>query len=462
MQKVKAHLERTPRPLKDLRRDVPSELLKIVERMLAKDPAERYQTPVEVAAALTPFLAAPPQPPRRKHWPMVAAGFAFLAALAAGILIYVQTDNGTIVIETKDENIAVMIEKAGGVKIVDQTNKREYHLRVGAKDIPTGNYEIEVSEPLAGLEFQVRQFELKRGKEVRLVAKMLPKGKGNAPERALTAGERQRALERLNLLKEILAAKEDNYRQGSMPINEVIKAKQNVARAELILCETDRERVRVHERLVELAKQLVDIHNSQAELGQIPAADILSAKAEYQEARGDLERVQARVASGMAEELVPIEVHKTENPEKAYAVVVGGEAHYRGKAAFYWIDQFRDVDLKNRIEAAQAMGYIAQKNPEQIPVLIALLAQKNPNVAESAAVALGNVGPAAKSALSALIDQLGSYLKTDAKSDVDVSVGTKGRDPKRSPVAVKGFFRKTSLPFVLRAGTHENRAGNHR
>src|SRR5207253_105655 len=94
VQKVKAHLESTPRPLKDLRPDLPVELIRVIERMMAKDPARRFQTPAEVAAALAPFLAAPPRPSRRKKWPFVAAALAFAAALVAGVIIYVQTDRG--------------------------------------------------------------------------------------------------------------------------------------------------------------------------------------------------------------------------------------------------------------------------------------------------------------------------------------------------------------------------------
>src|SRR5262245_65410050 len=55
MQKVIAHLEQTPRPVTELRPEVPAELANIIQKMLAKDPAERYQTPAEVAAALVPF-----------------------------------------------------------------------------------------------------------------------------------------------------------------------------------------------------------------------------------------------------------------------------------------------------------------------------------------------------------------------------------------------------------------------
>ena len=39
-----------------VRPDVPQELAAVVSKMMAKDPAERYQTPVEVAQALVPFV----------------------------------------------------------------------------------------------------------------------------------------------------------------------------------------------------------------------------------------------------------------------------------------------------------------------------------------------------------------------------------------------------------------------
>ncbi len=175
VQKVKAHLHRTPPPLKTLRRDVPRELVRVVERMMAKDPAQRYQTPADVALALAPFTTA--KPPRSKKWPLVAA-FSFFAALALGVVIYVQTDHGTIVIETNDESVAVLIEKAGGVKIVDKANKREYTLKPGAQNAKPGEYKLDVTEPMAGLEFSTTEFELKRGAEVRVTAKLVPAALG--------------------------------------------------------------------------------------------------------------------------------------------------------------------------------------------------------------------------------------------------------------------------------------------
>src|SRR5437763_1648030 len=55
IQKLMAHLTQAPRPVGELRPDVPPEVCAILERMMAKDPARRYQTPAEVAAALAPF-----------------------------------------------------------------------------------------------------------------------------------------------------------------------------------------------------------------------------------------------------------------------------------------------------------------------------------------------------------------------------------------------------------------------
>ncbi len=51
-----AHHRLTPRPLNELRRDVPVELAEIVSKMMAKDPALRYQKPIEVAEALKPWI----------------------------------------------------------------------------------------------------------------------------------------------------------------------------------------------------------------------------------------------------------------------------------------------------------------------------------------------------------------------------------------------------------------------
>jgi serine/threonine protein kinase/Leucine-rich repeat (LRR) protein len=55
---VLAQIEKEPQPVHELRPDVPPELWEILKRMLAKDPAQRFQQPLEVAQALVPFIKA--------------------------------------------------------------------------------------------------------------------------------------------------------------------------------------------------------------------------------------------------------------------------------------------------------------------------------------------------------------------------------------------------------------------
>ncbi len=55
MEKVLGHLEREPTPLSELRQDIPEELTLIVQRMMAKDPADRFQTPADVVEVLKTF-----------------------------------------------------------------------------------------------------------------------------------------------------------------------------------------------------------------------------------------------------------------------------------------------------------------------------------------------------------------------------------------------------------------------
>ncbi len=52
VEKLLAHSQREPTPIRTLRPEVPAELASILDRMLSKNPAQRYQTPAEVAEDL--------------------------------------------------------------------------------------------------------------------------------------------------------------------------------------------------------------------------------------------------------------------------------------------------------------------------------------------------------------------------------------------------------------------------
>ncbi len=80
-----AHLERTPVLLSTIRADLPPALLEVVERMVAKDPNQRYQTPAEVAHALATFArgetgSSSRSPISRRRW-LVGSAAASLGIL---------------------------------------------------------------------------------------------------------------------------------------------------------------------------------------------------------------------------------------------------------------------------------------------------------------------------------------------------------------------------------------------
>jgi hypothetical protein len=164
-QKLAAHLERMPQRLSELRGDVPPELARVVERMMAKDQARRYQTPAEAADALAPFattVAAPARPPRQR-WPWVAAAVVLLGVLGVGGALYgpavyrIATDRGQLVIETADPDVEVVIKQGGQeVKIIDPKTGREVTLKAGT-------YQLELAAGREGLRLSTNRFTLERG-----------------------------------------------------------------------------------------------------------------------------------------------------------------------------------------------------------------------------------------------------------------------------------------------------------
>ncbi len=66
VRKIARHTKEPPRPLREVDASVPEGLERMVAKLLAKAPAERYATPLEAAEALKPFLApeTEPQQPR--------------------------------------------------------------------------------------------------------------------------------------------------------------------------------------------------------------------------------------------------------------------------------------------------------------------------------------------------------------------------------------------------------------
>ncbi|HUR54551.1 MAG TPA: serine/threonine-protein kinase, partial [Gemmataceae bacterium] len=81
---IRRHRHEPPRELSAARPDVPPALAAVVARMLAKDPADRFRSATEVAAALAPF-ADPQAPPFSGTRPPAPAAPDSVASFAATV-----------------------------------------------------------------------------------------------------------------------------------------------------------------------------------------------------------------------------------------------------------------------------------------------------------------------------------------------------------------------------------------
>jgi len=71
-QKLIAHQTRQPTPIRALRPEIPAGLAIVLQKMMAKSAAERYQTPTEVSAALAQFIPAEMAPPPEDEMPVLS------------------------------------------------------------------------------------------------------------------------------------------------------------------------------------------------------------------------------------------------------------------------------------------------------------------------------------------------------------------------------------------------------
>jgi hypothetical protein len=82
---VLRHRVRKPEPLDRACPAVPPGLVRVAARMLAKDPADRYSTAADAAAALAPFTVPEASPPPTTRWP-TGRWTAVLGAIGASVI----------------------------------------------------------------------------------------------------------------------------------------------------------------------------------------------------------------------------------------------------------------------------------------------------------------------------------------------------------------------------------------
>jgi len=167
-------------PPHQLNSDLPPEFSRLILDLLAKDPADRPQTAGDTAERIKDIersldhqtlLALPARRWKSRQWLTAAAGALLFAAAA---IIYVVTNQGTLVIDA-DDSVAVLVE-GESVTIRDQATGNEYDVTIGENSVKPGVYEIRAKEKRSGLEFSSREFSILRGRERRVTISLARKG----------------------------------------------------------------------------------------------------------------------------------------------------------------------------------------------------------------------------------------------------------------------------------------------
>jgi hypothetical protein len=134
-----------------------------------------------------------------------------------------------------------------------------------------------------------------------------PQGRGEpvraAPPKTITVEVkfetnkvRELQKERLALLRQMAKVAAVGHERGNVSQGEVLKANLRVHRAELDLCETDKERVAAHEKIVDVLKKVAECVAQMRKVAAASETAVAEAKLDRLEAEIELERARAKAA----------------------------------------------------------------------------------------------------------------------------------------------------------------------
>jgi colicin import membrane protein len=104
--------------------------------------------------------------------------------------------------------------------------------------------------------------------------------------------------ERIGLFEQIVVLEEKAMEAGRGSSERIFLAREQLARAQLDVAATEKERLAIHEKIVALARELEKVAEEHNKAGTVPMVDLLRAKNHRIEAEIALERARAMQSSG--------------------------------------------------------------------------------------------------------------------------------------------------------------------
>jgi hypothetical protein len=157
-----------------MRTDIPAGLAHVLGRMLAKNPRDRFQTAAEVAEALEAFSEAGRRNAARRRFVLgrnLALAALFLISVAFAAILYITTDQGTLIINSSSDDVDVVIRQGGReVRIVDVVTGST------VVRLPSDEYEVSLKGDQNKFTLDTNRFVLTRGSDQIVTIRMQPDG----------------------------------------------------------------------------------------------------------------------------------------------------------------------------------------------------------------------------------------------------------------------------------------------
>ncbi len=113
-QKLLWHQTRDPKSIAQIRPEVPAEIVAIVEKLMKKNPDDRYQTPGDVMTALLDLVQVPIPPPSEKELPPLSPAAAGTTAGASRVPSGVMLSGGNPMVSSTQSSFEMRVPTGGG------------------------------------------------------------------------------------------------------------------------------------------------------------------------------------------------------------------------------------------------------------------------------------------------------------------------------------------------------------